>query len=81
MSLLVLLLSQHSYQFTRKSYFGWADSRLSVHLQSGFPLNLPCTPQEIFLHEAATELSGSQFVLEYVNPDLRLGVLCEGSWW
>lgn len=49
------------------------ESRLRVHLQSG-------SPMKFCLNEAATELSGSEFVLEYVNPDLRFGMLREGSW-
>lgn len=68
------LLSWHSYKFTQKSYFDQAGSRLSVHLQSVVSPDMPCSPQEI-LFEAATQFSGSEFVLEYVNPGLRFGIL------
>lgn len=45
---------------------------LSVHC--------PAPLRKLHLNETATELSGSEFVLEYVSPDLRFNILYEGSW-
>lgn len=74
-SLLALLLSQH-----RESSVISSPINVLVNQIQGlvftyslwFPSHLLCFPQEI-----SAELPGSEFVLEYANPDLRFSILCD----
>lgn len=58
MSLILLLVSHSSYQYTSKSGFGQAYSRLSMW----FPPTCPVSAELFCLNEAAAELSRNECV-------------------